>query len=442
MASVNQFVEDLEEKLNDAFEKAKQFGSNVRIERTGVPLNDIRIQFAINADEPTTASAIPGQLDLPSIMAQIDPEGISSIFPDAMKQLMTISSFMTATTQSSRNEVIYNSLTNAIRILINRYSYELVVAEINKALDNNGIARVSEKYRDIVKNSLSQIVKDLAQYGPDNIPVPEYEIITEADLDPVPDNLVKIVPAFYVQKYFRYSEDPYKGYEEWYSKTTGETVYIQREVGSYYFESMQEEIYGSSETQLADSLAQYIEDEELIFTVEVFNQLLEEQEITIKNTSMEKAAGKGASVDIFGLLQKTLPHISASIDTQKIEQLANSVLDKAGINEALDEFTENMAMLGSLNEMVDEALKLPTALEELSNLNLSNLTSALNLGDITSNLNINLDGINLNISGELNNAVNQIQSAASQLGPNIQRATQALRESSALLDNINGRIRF
>jgi len=68
------------------------------------------------------------------------------------------------------------------------------------------------------------------------------------------------------------------------------------------------------------------------------------------------------------------------------------------------------------------------------------LTSALNLGDIASNLNINLDGINLNIGSELNNAVNQIQNAASQLEPNIQRATQALGQASALLDNIRIRV--
>lgn len=427
---------DLGKKISEALESAKKFGSNISVERTdGISLNDIRIQFAVNADEPTTASALPGLLDLPSILSQVDPEGISSIFPDAMNQLMTISSFMNATTQSSRNDVIYDSLTNAIRILIDRYSYELVVAEINKALENNGIARVTEKYREIVRNSLSQIVKDFAKYGPDNIPVPEYEIITEADLEPVPPNLVTVIPNFYVQRYRKYVDDTYKGYEEWYSKTTGETVYIQREIGSYYFESMQEEIYGTSETKLADSLAQYIEDEELVFTVNIFNQLLEEQEVLIKNTSMEKAAGKGSSGDIFGLLQKTLPHISASIDTQKIDQLANSVLDKSGISEALDEFTENMAMLGSLNEMIDDALKLPTAFEELANLNLSDLTSALNLGDITSNLNINLEGINLNLGGELNNAVNQIQNAASQLDPRI----NALGQASFLLNNINGR---
>lgn len=432
---------DLGQKLTEALEKVKEgFGANIRIERTGISLNDIRIQFAANADEPTTASAAAGLLDLPSVLSQVDPEGISSIFPDAMNQLMAISSFMNATTQSSRNDIIYDSLTNAIRILIDRYSYDLVIAEINKALENNGIDRVTEKYREIVRNSLSQIVKDLAKYGPDNIPVPEYEIITEADLEPVPPNLVTVVPNFYIQRYRKYANDTYKGYEEWYSKETGETVYLKREIGSYYFESMQEEIYGSSETKLADSLAEYIEDEELVLTVNKLNQLIEEQEISIKETSMEKAAGKGSSGDIFGLLQKALPHISASIDTQKIDQLANSVLDKSGISEVLDDFTENMAMLGTLNGMIDDALKLPTAFEELANLNLSNLTSALNLGDIASNLNINLDGINLNIGSELNNAVNQIQNAASQLEPNIQRATQALGQASALLDNIRIRV--
>lgn len=136
----NTFIEELEQNINTALSRAQQqFGSNIRIERTGISLNDIRIQFAANADEPTTASAAAGLLDLPSVLSQVDPEGISSIFPDAMNQLMAISSFMNATTQSSRNDIIYDSLTNAIRILIDRYSYDLVIAEINKALENNHI---------------------------------------------------------------------------------------------------------------------------------------------------------------------------------------------------------------------------------------------------------------------------------------------------------------
>jgi len=384
---IDQFVKEAIERASEAF------GSNVRIKRTGAALNDIRIEIAINAEEPTTASAQVGQLDLPSVTLQVDPSGGSSVFPAAMQQLMSIASFMSATTQSSRNEIIYDSLTNAIRILIDRYSYEQVAAEFNTALANNGIARVSENFRDIVKNSLSQIVKDLVEYGPDNIPVPEYEIITEADLKPVPENLVTIIPNSYIQRYRKYSEDEYKGYEEWYSKSTGDTAYIQREIGSYYFESMQEEIYGSSETQLADSLDPYIEDEDLVLTVTILNELLEEQEVTIKNTSMEKAAGKGSSVDVFGLLQQLLPHISITVDGQRIEQLANSVLNQSGINEALDEFTENMAMLGSLNGMIDEALQLRSALEDLANINVSDLTQeAYRL----------IDNINGNIRFEIN----------------------------------------
>lgn len=434
---------EIDQFVNEAIEKASEaFGSNIRIERTGTALNDIRIEIAVNAEEPTTAAAQPGQLDLPSVTLQIDPSGVSSIFPAAMQQLMSISSFMGSTTQSSRNEIIYDSLTNAIRILISRYSYDQVISEFNTALDNNGIARVTNNFRDIVKNSLSKIVKDLAEYGPDDIPFPEYEKITEADYEPVPENLVTNIPNLYVQRYRKYSEDTYKGYEEWYSKTTGDTVYIKREIGSYYFESMQEEIYGSSEAKLADSLDPYIEDEELVLTVDILNELLEEQEVTIKNTSMEKAAGKGSSGDPLGLLKQLLPHVSVVIDQQKNEQLPQSVLNVSGINEAIEEFTENMSMLASMNEMIDEALQLPSALEGLAGLNLSNLTEALNISDIASNLNINLDSINLDIGGELTNAVNQIQNVTQQLDSTIQNATKALSETSKLIDNINGNIRF
>lgn len=432
---------ELSTQIQEAIDRAaSQFGANITVQRVFEALNDIRVEIAVNGDEPTTASAQVGQLDLPSVTLQVDPQGVSSVFPAAMQQLMSIASLMSSTTQSSRNEIIYDSLTNAIRILIDRYSYKQVISEFNVALANNGIDRVTENFREIVRKAMAQIIKDLSEYGPNNIPVPEYELITEADLEPIPDNVVTVVPKGYIQRYRKYSEDPYKGYEEWYSKQTGETVYLTREVNSYYFESMQEEIYGSSETQLADSLDPYIEDETLILTVDILNELLEAQEVTIKNSSMEKAAGAGSSVDVFGLLQQLLPHITVTIDLQRLVQLPESVLDVSGINEALDEFTENMAMLGSLNEMIDEALQIPSAIQDLANINLSNITSALNLDGIVSNLNINLEGINLDIGGEigaqLNTAVNQLNTVASQLEPSLREAVDTIGELETLRFNI------
>ena len=391
-------------------------------------LGEIRLTLAPNAEQPTTASATVGEVDLPSVTLQVDPSGVSAVFPNMMQQLISLTSMIGATTQSSRNDIIYDSLTNALRILINKYGYEPVITELNLVFKNGGISRINSNFKEIVKKSIANIIKDLNQYGPENIPEPDYRRIVEADLTPVPDNVLTVIPEGYVEIYYNFENDPYPGFEQWYSKTTKENAYIEREIGSYYFESMQEDIQGTSEIELAEALGVYIENDELDLTVKIFNDLLAEQAVNIKNNSMEKAVGKGASFNP-AVLQQFLGYVASSIDLQVSVQLPNSVLNTSAIQQSLDAFSENIAMVRNIRDVMNQAMQLPSALSDISNINISQIMGSLG---ISVDLNVDLGQLgvqfNSDVFNDLTNVVSGLETGLASLQNTVELASEVLND--------------
>lgn len=425
---------EFENIMNDVMEEiSAEFGANSsalnRIRESLISLNDIRLELAPNAETPTTASGEPGELDLPSVSVRVDPSGLSLSLPNIMRQLVSINAVAGGNTQSSRNNTIYDSLTGALRILIQRYSFSLVVREIRIALKDGGIDLIDLNFRNIVRGSLANIIKDLNQYGPDNIPVSQYRKLTPEDFINIPENVVDVIPDLYVQKYKLYEEDLYPGYEEWYLRSSGHTVYLKKPEDGFYYESLQEDIYGTSEYNIANALDPYIlsEEPEYELSPEALNVILRDEETFIKNTTMDKGAGNGASNGGDNLLQ-LLGYLASSVNLQVQVQLPQSVLNVTEIQEAMDEFTENMAMIRNLNTLVDEALQLPSAVDDLLEIPLNSIVASVGLESILTNLGVEFSSLGVE---QLSGAINYIENLSSEI-------SEEFRDAVETINNVNG----
>ena len=349
------------------------FAANPVSEAVAKTLDEIRIEIAPDADKPTTASAKPGQKDLQTVQLQIDPNGLSAVFPGAAIQLSSITSLVGSTTQSTRNETLYLALADALRILINDFSYEEVIVRIDSLFGNGGVNILSSNIKDVVRKGIAEIIKDVSEYGPDNIPEPEYYVLVENDFANIPENVVAVPPQLYKQRYFLYKNDPFPGYEEWRSEE--EVVFIKRNIGDYYFESMQEDILGTSSLEISTFLSPYIANPQTVLTVKMFDDMMIQQENNIKKNGMNKALGAGSGGGgLSSVLSQLLGQLSVTINLQAEAQLPDSVLNAQAVNKSMEAFSESMAIVNRVNQMIDQAFIVPSILDDLKNINLDRLT--------------------------------------------------------------------
>ena len=366
------------EGLKTVFEKLDTaFAANPVSEAEPKSLDEIRKEIAPDADKPTTASAKPGQKDLQTVQLQIDPNGLSALFSGAASQLSSINSLVSSTTQSTRNETLYLALADALRILINDFSYEEVIVRIDSIFGDGGFNLLSSNIKDIVRKGIAEIIKDVSEYGPDDIPKPEYYILVKEDFENIPEKVVAVPPQLYKQQYFLYKNDPFPGYEEWRSEEEKEIVFIKRKIGDYYFESMQEDISGTSSLEISSFLSPYIANPKTVLTIKMFDDMMIQQENNIKKNGMDKALGAGSGGGgLSSVLSQLLGQLSDSINLQSESQLPNSVLNAQSINKSMGAFSENMAIVNRVNQMMDKAFILPSVLDDLKNIKMDKLNSS------------------------------------------------------------------
>jgi hypothetical protein len=349
------------EKITEK-DKSSPYANPPRYLEDGAPLSDVRDKLAPNADKPTTAAGEKGELDLPSVMSQIDPNGLSSVLPAMFSQFALAATAMRGSSQSSRKKIIEDSLSGALAILVNKYTYDQVIEVFNEALKNKAIKLIEVEYRDIVKGALANLFKTVVQFGPNNVPVYTYSTVTT--IGPVPSPLVTIVPDLYIQQYYIQSEDPYPGFVKWVSQDETEFVFTKRKIGDIYYKTPQEEIYSISEQELSEKLDPYIRDRNL--TARILNDLLKEQDTNVENNTSEKTMGKNSSKNLANFLLQLLGYVATIINSQKSTQLPVSVLNQSSISSSLDAYSKNIAMVkGIIKPKMKKAIQGRSAASDL-----------------------------------------------------------------------------
>jgi hypothetical protein len=343
----------------------------------GKGLKDFREKANLK-EKPTSADGKKGLKDLPSVISQVG--NAASFLQSMYSQMGMVSALMSGSSQSSRKTTIEDSLSGALAILSNRWTYDVVIDVFDTALADDNILLIDKVYRDLVKNAMAKIYIAAIEYGTENIPVSEYTLVTEIGEPPI--NLVEEATDFYIQQYYLQSEDPYPGYIRWNSPDTDDFVYTVRTIGDIYYTSPQEEIYSISEQELAEDLNPYIENADL--TATILNDLLKQQETNIENNTEEKTLGKGASgPNAAALAANLLGYMSSINNLQKSLQLPVSVLSQGKINTTLKGFEKQMTKLKSAKSMLKKAAVPPQAASALSAIsglaggNLSSIASGI-----------------------------------------------------------------
>lgn len=335
-------------------------------------LKDVRAKFAPNADKPTTASGKPGLTDLPSLLKMVDPSNLSSFLPSMFSQLNSVNQVMQTSIPAARKEIIQDSLTGALCILVKTYGFDRVILAMLHALDDGGIDRITESHRSIVENAFANLVMKAGQYGPNNIPVSSEPVLVYTIITPYPIVKESEVPDLYIQQYYTADADPYPGYIQWaapsgtFSSYNTSYVYTMRTKEQPPYESANEEIYAISEKQLAEALNPYIRDDNL--TAEKLNEFLDTQHTNIENNSMERNLGKNSSTNLMSLLSMLLGILGQIIDKTKSDQLPNSVLNQGSVNKTLESFSKSMGMLKQMKQSSATAFNPLSSLQSMGNI--------------------------------------------------------------------------
>ena len=373
-------------------------------------------------DKPTSADGKKGLKDLPSVISQVG--NAASFLQNMYSQMGMVSALMSGSSQSSRKTTIEDSLSGALAILSNKWTYDVVIDVFDAALADNNILLIDEVYRDLVKNAMAKLYLAAIENGTENIPVTEYTFVTEIGEPPI--NLVEEVPNFYIQQYFLQSEDPYPGYIKWNSPDTDDYVYTVRNIGDIYYTSAQEEVYSISELELAKSLDPYVENANL--TASILNDLIKEQEVNVENNTEEKTLGKGASgPNAAALAAKLLGYMSTINNLQKSLQLPVSVLSQGKINTTLKGFEKQMTKLKSMKDMLKKAATPPQAAAALGALSglasggLTGVASGIASGAVGSALSgVASSAVSGALSGAVGSAVSSVAgSTAGNIASNI-----------------------
>lgn len=360
-------------------------------------LQDVRDKFAPNADKPTTAAGKNGEKDLPKILKEVDPQQKAQVLPQLYQQLQQMQSILSMGSgmgggggggggqggqggqgapsflPSGVSFVLEDSFTGALCILVRKFGFESVIEVMLKALENNQIADINIIYRKIVKNSVANLIKLALYFGPLDIPVSQYDETIYGDI--VPSPLVEranVPDGFFQTYYLNFEDDPYPGYIEWTSpdRDMKKTVYTKREPKSFVFKSASEEIYSTSEKEIAADLEPYFEKVGegssrtyvLILTGKLLNAILIKQSYNIEentnNTSMgnngnnnmnSPAGGGGGGNMLGGMLQQLMQMF-------KSDQLPKSVLNQGNIQETLQKYKKDMGYNNQLFELAKQAL--------------------------------------------------------------------------------------
>lgn len=354
---------------------------------TGKKLKDVRKKLAKNADKPTTASGEKGQKDLPSLVQQVDPQGQAQVLPQLYQNIGMINSLLSLgsgmkggggggtdpmtglilpSISTGVIDVITDSFTGALAILVGRYGYERVIKVFADLIAANGTAAINGSYRNIVLNSLSNLIRIALYYGPSSIPISSYGVYDQTFYGDFAPNIIiseASVPDLYKKVYYAsIEEDPYPGFVQWISPDGTTSVYTRRKNGDYYYTSAAEETFSTSELSLANSLDPYVKlNLPAVLTMAIFNDILDGEgaavEANIMNLNLGNNTGGGSGSQMMGMMMGMLGGLLQQLIMMfTSEQLPTSVLNQGNMNQLTQQFTKDMGLNNQIFELAQGAL--------------------------------------------------------------------------------------
>jgi len=372
-------------------------------------LKDVRAKHAPNADKKTIAAGIKGVLDILSVLNSVDPSGSSSALPGMVSGLSKVNSTMNAAAPSTKKTVVQNSLYGALCNLSKKYTFDRVITVLDTAVSNGGMLNITSTQRSVVSTAITYLIKNANENGPDNIKIPfTFEKVTEIG-NTAPTPITNLVPDLYTQVYYTTSTDPYPGYKKWLSNDSTTSVYTERTIGEYYYETADDEIYDNSVQELTTDLDPYCDPEyvdpttalPVVLTAKILDGFLTTQNTNVENNNIEKNLGNGSSSNLMDNLISLLGYTGSIVSALQTSQLPQSVLNQSSITSSLNGYSKNIAMLKSMKANALTAFKPISAVTSL----FSDVTS---LNGIVSNL--QSKGLSIISGNTVRNLANNIKS--------------------------------
>jgi hypothetical protein len=296
----------------------------------GKSLEDVKTKFAPNADKPTSASAEKGQKKLPEIMQKVDPQKKAQVIPEMYKQMQQLRNVLNAGAASGGggggdqnqnnqgnpgggnatvNPFLEDALTGAFANFSKKYGFERVIQVILSVLVDGGLEKIDSIYKQIVINATLNFIKMALYYGPDNIPVTQYELVPEiTSSSNIPTNIVEYseVPSLYVRQWYVLETDPYPSYIEWQSPDGATKIYTVND-SVFYFSSSNEELYYTLEIGLTTDLDIYFSNFYIlvqgvptyyILTPKILSDILNKYALIAEQKNIDYSLGKDAGSGI------------------------------------------------------------------------------------------------------------------------------------------------
>lgn len=339
-------------------------------------LKEVRDEYAKNADKPTTASGDKGGKDLPQVLQKVDGSGMSQVMPQMYQQMQQITSLLAmgsgsqgssgggspsfgSTPPAGPSVILNDSFTGALAILIRQFGFESVIGLFVSVLKNDGLSYIDVLYRDIVKNSIANIIRLALYFGPLDIPVSKYDDTVFGDLVPSPLVTSDSVPDLYVKQYYTLDNDPFPGYEEWLSPDKTTKVYVKKAAKSYHFTTSSEEIFSTSERSIAAAIVPYFELDTngkliRILTPSILNDILYAQMVSIESNTMDLGGGKnsGSSSNSGGMLGGQLQSLMGML-TQQTSKPNAAV---TSLDDVMQKFKKDMGLNNQIFQLGKNAI--------------------------------------------------------------------------------------
>jgi hypothetical protein len=350
-------------------------------------LEELRKKHAPNADKKTIASALKGLLDINNILQLVDPTGSSSAMPNMVSGLSKVNSTLNSAAPSTKKTVLQNSLYGALCQLSRKYTFDRVIIVFDNALAKDGILDIDSNQRSVVSTAITYLIQNANDNGPNNIKIPvTFEKVTSIS-NTAPSPITNLVPDLYTQVYYTMDADPYMGYIKWLSNDSTTTVYTERTIGDYYYETADDEIYDTSVQELVIDLDPYCDPNYLTpitglpvtLTGKILNDFLSTQTTNIEDNNSEKNLGKGSSSNLMDNLTSLLGYTGGIVSSLQTTQLPDSVLNQSSINSSLNGYSKNIATLKSMKANALTAFKPLSAAASL-------FSDATSLNNIVGNL--------------------------------------------------------
>lgn len=359
-------------------------------------------KFAPKGSEPTNAAADPTK-KLPDVIKQVDPQAAAQILQNMMSMLNMVNQTSSATSPARIKVTVTDALTGALSILAEKYGFKKVIDIFNVCLSNNGIAKISPEYKDVVVEALAQLIKNAATYGENKLPystVPT--VIYHNNKNPVPLPIYGFAPDLYIRQYYTPENDPYPGFVQW-KGPNGDYIYTVRTANEPPYHTMESAIRTEAEQQMSKDLEPFII--KGILTVDQLNSVLDKNFKSVQNNGLENTLGKNSSINIMSLLQQLLGVAGTIVSSTKGKHLPNSVLNQGSVGQSLEKFSKNIGIIKKMKSDSKMAFNLPSAASSLLGGNLNSALGALgSLGFDASSI-LSVATLAGNVTGGLSNFI-------------------------------------